>query len=202
MVTDLKKGPAMESHNKRTHKKSPFLSRESLEAAAGKSVPDVIAPNLKILFCGINPGLYSAAVGHHFARPGNRFWPTLFAAGFTPRLFSPAEEKELLALGYGITNIVNRATASAGQLTGQDLVQGGRRLKAKVGKLKPRFLAILGMEAFHRAFQQPHADPGPQPLVIDATRVWLLPNPSGLNAAYQAGDLKLLFRKLWQAACN
>jgi TDG/mug DNA glycosylase family protein len=200
MVTDLKKGPAMESHNKRTRKKNPFLSRESLEAAAGKSVPDVIAPNLKILFCGINPGLYSAAVGHHFARPGNRFWPTLFAAGFTPRLFNPAEEKELLALGYGITNIVNRATASAGELSAKDLVQGGRRLKVKVGKFKPRILAVLGMEAFRRAFQQPHADPGPQPLVIGATRIWLLPNPSGLNAAYQAGDLKLLFRRLRLAA--
>jgi TDG/mug DNA glycosylase family protein len=185
----------MKSYNKINR-----LSRESVKAAERKSVADIIAPDLKILFCGINPGLYSAAVGHHFARPGNRFWPTLFSAGFTPRLFSPVEEKELLGLGYGITNIVNRATASAGELTGQDLVQGGRKLKAKVRKFKPRFLAILGMEAFRRAFQTAKAEPGLQNWIIGDTRVWVLPNPSGLNAAYQAGDLKVLFRRLRLAA--
>src|SRR5438034_6371406 len=94
----------------------PRPTREQLLAARGKTVPDIIAPNLKVLFCGINPGLYSAAVRHHFARPGNRFWPTLWAAGFTPRLFSPFEEEELLTLGLGITNVVHVASASADTL--------------------------------------------------------------------------------------
>lgn len=182
------------------HNKTSRSNREILKAAEGKSVADVIASDLKVIFCGINPGLYSAAVQHHFARPGNRFWPTLFRAGFTPRLFHPAEEKELLALGCGITNIVNRATAAADQLNPEDLVQGGRKLKVKIRKFKPWFLAILGMEAFRRAFEQPQADPGLQELVIGTTRIWLLPNPSGLNAAYQAEDLKVLFRQLRLAA--
>ena len=120
-------------------------TRAQLEAAKGKTLPDVIAPDLKVLFCGINPGLYTAAIGHHFGRPGNRFWPTLFAAGFTPRLLSPFEEQELLTLGYGITNVVDRATAAAEELTPEDYLQGGKRLVKKVERYRPRVLAILGV---------------------------------------------------------
>src|SRR5678809_1207260 len=106
----------------------PFKpTKQQLIEAAGKTLPDVIGPNLKVLFCGINPGLYTAAIGHHFGRPGNRFWPTLHQAGFTPRLLSPFEERELLNLGYGITNVVEHATAAAEELTADDYLEGGRR---------------------------------------------------------------------------
>src|SRR5512146_1822813 len=117
-------------------------SKTELLAATGRRLPDVMARDLKVLFCGINPGLYSAAVGHHFARPGNRFWPTLHAAGFTPRLLDPSDEHGLLELGLGITNIVDRATASAGELTVDELHRGGRRLLRKVKRFRPHFLAV------------------------------------------------------------
>jgi TDG/mug DNA glycosylase family protein len=167
-----------------------------LLAAANKTVPDVVAPDLEVLFCGINPGLYTAAVGHHFARPGNRFWPALGAAGFTPRVFRPEEERELLPLGYGITNVVARATASADELTQEDFVAGGRALARKVRKLRPQWLAVLGIGAYQRAFARPRAALGRQDETIGEARVWVLPNPSGLNAHYQAEDLERLFRGL------
>ena len=171
-------------------------TRQQLLAAAGKTVPDVIAPNLRVLFCGINPGLYTAAVGHHFARPGNRFWPALFAAGFTTRLVSPFDERELLADGYGITNVVMRATATADQLTREELQAGGRRLTAKVRRYEPAFLAVLGLGAYRAAWNQPKAVIGRQDQKVGDTVVWVLPNPSGLNAHYQAKDLALVFGEL------
>src|SRR5207302_2309075 len=119
------------------------------------TVPDLIAPRLRALFCGINPGLYSAAVSHHFARPGNRFWPALYAAGFTNRLLSPFEERELLKLDYGITNVVNRATAMADELSTTELIAGGQRLEAKVRRYRPRCLAVLGIGAYRAAFNRP-----------------------------------------------
>ena len=119
-------------------------TKEQLLAATEKTVRDVIAPNLRVLFCGINPGLYTAAVGHHFARPGNRFWPALYAGGFTDRVLSPFDERELLKSGYGITNVVPRATASADLLTKEEIVAGGERLRAKVLRYRPRILAVLG----------------------------------------------------------
>ena len=158
-------------------------------AAADKIVPDLIAPGLSVLFCGINPGLYSACTGHHFARPGNRFWPTLFAAGFTDRLLAPWEEGELLPLGYGITNVVRRASAAADELTTEEIVRGGKQLRAKVRRYKPRYLAVLGVGAYRVAFENPKAKLGLQPEAIGETRVWVLPNPSGLNAHYQRADL-------------
>jgi TDG/mug DNA glycosylase family protein len=170
-----------------------------LRAAANETVPDVVAPDLEVLFCGINPGLYTAAVGHHFARPGNRFWPALGAAGFTPRVFLPEEERELLPLGYGITNVVARATASADELTEDDFVAGGRALTRKVRKLRPRWLAVLGIGAYQRAFARPRATLGRQDEPIGEVRVWVLPNPSGLNAHYQAEDLERLFGELRSA---
>ena len=171
-------------------------TRQQLLAAEDKTVPDVIAPNLRVLFCGINPGLYTAAVGHHFARPGNRFWPALYAAGFTPRLVSPFEERELLNRGYGITNLVSRATASAGVLNKEELVRGGARLTAKVRRYRPDFLAVLGLGAYRSAFNKPKSIAGRQPERIEDTILWVLPNPSGLNANYQREALVRLFGEL------
>jgi TDG/mug DNA glycosylase family protein len=175
-------------------------TREQLLAATEKTVRDVIALDLKVLFCGINPGLYTAAVGHHFARPGNRFWPALHAGGFTERLLSPFEERELLTGRYGITNVVPRTTATADLLTKEEIIQGGKRLTAKVRRYHPSVLAILGLGAYRTAFNRPKASVGPQKETIGDTLLWVLPNPSGLNANYQAPDLARLFRDLKTAA--
>jgi TDG/mug DNA glycosylase family protein len=171
-----------------------------LEAAVRKTVRNVIAPGLKVLFCGINPGLYTAAIGHHFGRPGNRFWPALHAAGFTPRLLSPYEERELLAFGYGITNLVARATATADELTAEELARGGARLRRTVRRYRPRMVAVLGIGAYRMAFGRPKAGLGLQPERLGETRVWVLPNPSGLNANYQLPELGKLFRAAREAA--
>lgn len=173
-------------------------TRADLLAARGKTVRDVIAPGLRVLFCGINPGLYSAATGHHFARPGNRFWPTLYRAGFTPRLLHPSEERELLTLGYGITNLVARATATADELSSDELVAGQRRLKAKVKRCQPQVLAMLGISAYRTAFEKKVVEIGPQPERLADSSVWVLPNPSGLNAHYQLSDLAEHFKALRQ----
>jgi double-stranded uracil-DNA glycosylase len=178
----------------------PFKpTKEQLAAAAGKTVPDVIAPNLRVLFAGINPGLYTAAVGHHFARPGNRFWPALYKSGFTKRLLSPFEERELLCLGLGITNVVRHATASAWELTKEDFNNGGRVLAAKVKRYHPRIVAILGVGAYRQAFVNPKAQIGEQAGRIHSARVWVLPNPSGLNANYQLPELVRLLKTLRSA---
>jgi TDG/mug DNA glycosylase family protein len=174
-------------------------TREEIQAAKGKRVPDVIAPHLRVLFCGINPGLYSGAVGHHFARPGNRFWPALFAGGFTTRLLSPFEERELLKSGYGVTNVVERATATAAELSTAEIVEGGKLLEAKVRRFRPKFLAVLGITAYRTAFERPDARLGRQDETIGRTSIWILPNPSGLNAHYQPKDLARLFRELREA---
>jgi double-stranded uracil-DNA glycosylase len=174
----------------------PRPTRTEIQAAAGKTVADVIAPGLKILFCGINPGLYTAAVGHHFARPGNRFWPALHRGGFTPCQLSPYEERELLEYGYGITNLVMRATATAGELQREEYVAGAKQLQEKVERYQPRCLAVLGLGAYRSAFGQPKAVIGSQDQKIGRTQVWVLPNPSGLNAHYQLDDLAALFQEL------
>jgi double-stranded uracil-DNA glycosylase len=171
-------------------------TKDELINAYGKPVPDVIAHQLRVLFSGINPGLYSAAVGHHFARPGNRFWPALFASGFTDRLFSPFEEQDLLALGYGITNIVGRATASAAELSAEELAKGSMKLRAKVRRYRPRYLAVLGIGAYRVAFGHRIVELGLQEERIGDSGVWVLPNPSGLNAHYRPADLARLFRDL------
>jgi TDG/mug DNA glycosylase family protein len=170
-------------------------TREELEASVDKTVPDVIAPGLLVLFCGINPGLYSGYSGHHFARPGNRFWPTLYAAGFTPRLLLPEEELELLPLGFGITNLVARATRAASDLSDAELVAGGEVLAGKVSALQPRVVAVLGVTAFRTAFRQPSAALGRQPLRLGGSVVWVLPNPSGLNAHYTPAALARVYRE-------
>jgi double-stranded uracil-DNA glycosylase len=165
-------------------------------AAYGKSIPDVLQRGLQVLFCGINPSLYSAAVGRHFARPGNRFWPALYAAGFTDRLLQPAEQHLLLEVGCGITNLVDGATASADELSAADLKAGARRLRRKLGRYRPKCVAFLGITAYRHAFARPEAAWGRQPQLLAGSQVWVLPNPSGLNAHFQIADLARLFRRL------
>lgn len=176
------------------------FSPQQLEEAEQRKVRDLVAPGLRILFCGINPGRYTAATGYHFAGPGNRFWPTLYAAGFTPRLLQPAEQAELLGLGLGITNLVSRTTARADLVTRQELIDGAEALRRKVRRLRPRILAVVGLGAYRTAFADPHAACGLQDQVIGSTRVWLLPNPSGLNAHHQGAALVELFRALYHFA--
>jgi double-stranded uracil-DNA glycosylase len=175
-------------------------SPAELAAAAGKGIRDVIAPRLKVLFVGINPGLYSAATGHHFARPGNRFWPALHAAGFSRRLLHPAEQRDLLKDGYGITNLVNRGTATADELEPLEFVAGRKRLAAKVRRYRPETVAFLGVGAYCQAFSVKNAPVGPQSQRFEGAVVWVLPNPSGLNANYQLPALVKLFRSLRDSA--
>ena len=177
-------------------------SAADLLAARKKTVPDVIAKSLRVLFVGINPGLYSGAVGHHFARPGNRFWPTLEKSGFTPTVISPFEERKLLRLGLGITNFVARTTARADELTVDELRRGASLLAEKVRRFRPVFVAILGVTAFRAAFAEPRAALGLQPMPLSESRLWVLPNPSGLNAHHQLDDLARLFRELREASAK
>ena len=171
-------------------------TRADLLAAKDKTVPDVIGPGLGVLFCGINPGLYSGATGYHFARPGNRFWPALYGAGFTPRLLHPSEELELLDLGCGITNLVRRATATADEIASEELLAGRKRLETKVKRYRPKAVAILGIGAYRTAFGERAAMLGPQEKSLAGNALWVLPNPSGLNAHYQLADLIERFQKL------
>lgn len=167
-----------------------------LEAARNKTVRDVIGPGLDVLFCGINPGLYTAAIGHHFGKPGNRFWPALHLSGFTEELMSPYDERDLLALGLGVTNVVMRTTATADELTDEELKKGAAALRRKVLRHRPRYLAVLGLGAYRVGFGVKKAVVGPQDEAIGSTKVWLLPNPSGLNAHYQLPDLAREFGRL------
>ena len=174
-----------------------------LEAAKDATIPDVLPPTgepFRVLFVGINPGLYSAATGWHFARPGNRFWPALHASGFTPRLLKPSEQQELTGYGLGITNIAPRATAQAAELTAAELREGGQRLEALVTDRRPGYVAILGVTAYRTAFARPKALIGPQPDLLATARLWILPNPSGLNASWQPPRLAAAFRELRAAA--
>jgi TDG/mug DNA glycosylase family protein len=178
-------------------------SKLDLEAAKDATIPDVLpAPGepFRVLFVGINPGLYSAATGWHFARPGNRFWPALHASGFTPRQLKPSEQRELTAYGLGITNIAPRATAQAAELSAAELKEGGQRLKALIEARRPRYVAILGVTAYRTAFARPKAAIGPQPDPLAAARLWILPNPSGLNASWQPPRLAEAFMELREAA--
>lgn len=167
-----------------------------LAAAHTKTIPDVIAPGLSVLFCGINPGLYSAATGHHFARPGNRFWPALHRSGFTPRQLQPAEQEELLTYGLGVTNIVARATARADELTREELRAGALTLTALVTQNAPAAVAVAGISAYRTAFDRPKAVLGEQEGGIAGARLWVLPNPSGLNAHFQLDRLAAEFAAL------
>jgi double-stranded uracil-DNA glycosylase len=174
-------------------------TKDQLEAATKKKVRDLIRPGLDVLFCGINPGRYSAAAGHHFAGPGNLFWPTLHAAGFIPRRFTPFEDAELLALGFGITNFVARASASAAELHPDEIRAGVGPLTRKVRRYAPRFVAFVGLQAYRIAFDRRKAQVGLQTETLGPARIWLLPNPSGLNAHHQAPTLKKMFGALLSA---
>ena len=182
----------------------PRPTRAELAAARDRTIDDVLPgpgdPPLRVLFCGINPGLVSAATGHHFARPGNRFWPALHGAGFTPRLLLPAEQDELRALGLGITNMAPRATARADELTPAELVAGTVRLRELVGRRRPAWLAVVGVTAYRTGFAAPRAAVGPQEERLDETRIWVLPNPSGLNAHWQLPAMTEEYARLREAA--
>lgn len=169
-------------------------------SSGGRAVPDVAAPGLRVLFCGINPGLASARLGLHFARSGNRFWKVLHLAGFAPRLLAPVEQGELLALGLGITNLVARPSAAAAELTTAELREGARQLEAKVEALGPAYVAVLGVGAYRKAFARPRAVIGEQPERLGRSRLWLLPNPSGLQARYQLPEMAAMFAELCAAA--
>lgn len=165
------------------------------------SVPDIVGPGLSVLFCGINPGTRSGELGQHFARPGNRFWKVLHASGFTTRLLAPAEQGELLDHGVGITNLVSRTSRAAADLTPAELRAGASELGVKVAELRPRWLAVLGVQAYRTAFSRPRARVGRQDETIGATTgIWVLPNPSGLQARYQLAEMVELFAELRQAA--
>jgi TDG/mug DNA glycosylase family protein len=171
-----------------------------LAAARDRTIPDVLPgpddPPLRVLFCGINPGLVSAATGHHFARPGNRFWPVLYGAGFTPRRLRPDEQHLLPSLGLGITNIVPRATARADELSTAELVAGGERLRDLVRLWRPAVLGVVGITAYRVAFAAPRATVGPQPAALGTTLVWVLPNPSGLNAHWSLATMVAEFARV------
>lgn len=175
--------------------KLPKPTQADLLAATKNTVPDLIAPELRVLFCGINPSPYSGYTGHHFARPGNRFWPTLYKAGFTDRLLAPSEEQELLKRGYGITSLVQRVTATAAELSTAELSAGGERLLNTVQTYRPRVVAVLGIGAYRTAFGRPHAAVGRQDTPLGSAILWVLPNPSGLNAHYTPADLARVYQE-------
>ena len=175
-------------------------TREQIAAAYGIEIPDVIAKDLRVLFCGINPSLYSGATGDHFARPGNRFWTALHASGFTERLLHPSEKRELLKSRLGVTNLVARATARADELDDEEFRVGALALADKAQRYRPRYIAFLGLGAYRIATGKKKAAVGPQEDSIGGSKVWLLPNPSGLNAHYQAPDLARVFAELREAA--
>jgi TDG/mug DNA glycosylase family protein len=177
-------------------------TKAQLLAARDKGVPDLLAKNLIVLFAGINPGLYTAAIGRHFGRPGNRFWPALYGGGFTPRLFSPFESSLLLDLNLGITNVVDRATARADELTDEELRAGGKRLQAKVKRWRPTVVAFVGLGHYRIVTGNKNARVGLQDARFGGSHAWVLPNPSGLNAHYQPAALAQLFSELrvWATA--
>ncbi|MGY2067888.1 G/U mismatch-specific DNA glycosylase [Blastococcus sp. SYSU DS0619] len=161
-----------------------------------KPVPDIVAPGLDVLFCGINPSLMSAERGHHFARPGNRFWPAIHLAGFTPRRLTPDEDRELLHYGLGVTNVVDRPTRTAAELSAEELRAGAVALEELVARYRPRVLAVLGITAWRQGFDRPKAAVGRQPERLGGADTWVVPNPSGLNAHVQLPDLARVYRQL------
>lgn len=174
-------------------------SPEQLEGARGRAVKDVIRPGLDLLFVGINPGLWSGAVGHHFAHPSSRFWKALHLAGFTPRLLTSFEERDLLSLGLGLTNLVDRATPAARELSRAELREGALKLKRRVRRYRPARLAMLGVGLYRMAFDRPLAGVGPQQELVAGALVWVLPDPSGLNAHYPIPEAAREFMKLRDA---
>jgi len=167
-----------------------------------QAVADLVGPDLRVLFCGINPGTLSGDLGLHFARPGNRFWKLLYAGGFTESILLPAEQHTLPGLGVGITNLVGRVTAAASELSAAELREGATKLEVKVGMLRPRCVAVLGLQAYRTAFFRPEAVIGPQPELLGGALLWLLPNPSGLQARYQVPEMEEMYRSLFVATAD
>ena len=174
--------------------------KQELQAAYGRTVPDLVRPGLAVLLCGINPSLWSGAVGLHFASPSNRLWPTLHASGWTPRRLMPWETDEVLAAGIGITNLVARATARADELTDDELRAGLPQLEALAARVQPRFVAFLGLSSYRVATGERRATVGEQPRTVGGARTWLLPNPSGLNASWQLPRLAEVYAELRETA--
>ncbi|MBA2700812.1 MAG: G/U mismatch-specific DNA glycosylase [Chloroflexi bacterium] len=173
---------------------------EEIAAGYGRAIPDVVAANLRVLFCGINPGLYSGATGRHFARPGNRFWRSLHLAGFSDRELTPWDDADMLAAGFGVTNLVNRATATAAELSPTELRAGADRLLATAERYRPGMVAVVGISAYRLAFERPKATIGRQAERLAPSGLWVLPNPSGLNAHYQLPALAEAFRQLFDSS--
>lgn len=182
--------PAISTRNRWT------MTRAQCHEGIGKSVPDLVGPGLRVLFVGINPSNCSGAAGLHFASPGNRFWPAIHQAGFTDRQLRPDERGDLLESGIGITNLSNRATAKASEVDNEELLAGGLRLQGTIREYRPRFVAVLGKRAYAIAFGQPKPEFGRQPRDLEGAALWLLPNPSGLNAHYQVPELAAQFAEL------
>lgn len=180
----------------------PLPSKQELEKASTKLVDDLIKQDLNILFVGINPGLYTAYTGFHYARPGNRFWPTIYVAGFTDRLLKPSESAEMLQYGYGMTNVVARASVSASEISREEYQEGGKILFAKILKYKPKWVAFVGIQAYREAFDKPKAKTGLQSDKIGEANIWVLPSPSGLNAHYKPADFARMFREFRDATIN
>jgi double-stranded uracil-DNA glycosylase len=176
-------------------------SRADLVAAYGTTIPDLVGPGMRVLLVGINPSLYSGWTATHFARPGNRLWRTLHEAGFTDRRLDPSESDAILAAGLGITNLVARASARADELSGEEVRAGVEPLRALVRRCRerwgqPSYVALLGISTYRVAFDAAKASVGPQPERFEGARVWVLPNPSGLNAHYSAQALADRFAAL------
>ncbi|MEH0935004.1 G/U mismatch-specific DNA glycosylase [Micromonospora psammae] len=201
-VGDPRSAPGAAGGGRRTGPggRHPRPTKEELALAADRTIPDLIVPGLDVLFVGINPGLWSAATGWHFARPGNRFWPALHRGGFTPRQLHPSEQDQLPALGLGITNMVARASARADELAAAELVAGARLLTEKVARYRPAWVAVVGVTAYRIGFARPKAGFGPQPEALAGARLWVLPNPSGLNAHFTPETLGAAFAELRRAA--
>ncbi len=164
-----------------------------------QTLADLAGPDLRVLFCGINPGQLSGDLGLHFARPGNRFWRLLYAGGFTQSVLLPTQQHTLPGLGLGITNLVGRVTVASSELSAAELREGATRLEAKVGMLRPRCVAVLGLQAYRTAFRRPEAMIGRQPELLGGALLWLLPNPSGLQARYQLPEMSGMFSSLFVA---
>jgi double-stranded uracil-DNA glycosylase len=173
---------------------------DSARRTGANGIPDLVGPGLRVLFCGINPGRLSGELGLHFARTGNRFWKLLHAGGFTERVLHPSEQATLPGIGVGITNLVERTTAAASELANDELRAGASDLETKALHLRPRFIAVLGLQAYRTAFRRTHAAIGKQPETLGPARLWLLPNPSGLQARYQLAEMTTLYQDLHAAA--
>jgi double-stranded uracil-DNA glycosylase len=171
-------------------------SRADLAGAYDATIPDLGGPGLAVLLVGINPSLYSGWTGRHFARPGNRLWRTLHEAGFTDRRLDPADTDAIEAAGLGITNLVARATARADELTDAEIRAGIEPLRRLVSAWAPRYLAFLGISTYRVAFGERQARVGRQPGTLGGAGIWVLPNPSGLNASYQQPALTAAYAEL------